>query len=266
MTALIDMYSAFLLDMDGVLYLLNDPIPGSPETVRRLGDAGKKIVYITNNSSATTAQYVEKLDRFDIAAEPRQFVTSADVAGRYLERNCQVDGKTAFMIGEAGLRAVIEATGLKMLDGDEARGADFVLVGWDRHFDFERLKTAVIAIRHGATYIAMNTDATYPTPEGLWPGAGSIVAAVTTGSGCEPVVMGKPNPRMIELALERAGVAAEDTLLVGDRLDTDIKAGIAAGIDTLLVLTGISTLAEAESTGIWPRHVREDLAGLLADR
>ncbi|HEY5532846.1 MAG TPA: HAD-IIA family hydrolase [Candidatus Anoxymicrobiaceae bacterium] len=265
MGSLADRYSAFLLDLDGVLYLLNDPIPGSSETVQKLAEAGKGIVFLTNNSSATPAQYVEKLASFDIIALPDQVISSADAARRYLERSCETAGKTAFMIGEDGLRSMLAETGLKVVDGEEARSADFVCVGWDRSFDFDKLKTAVIAIRRGAKYIAMNIDATYPTPEGLWPGAGSIVAAVTTGSGVDPSVMGKPNPNMVWLALEHLGAAASEALMVGDRLDTDIRAGQAAGVDTLLVLTGVSKLEEIESTGIRPTHVRDDLAGLLSE-
>jgi len=122
-----------------------------------------------------------------------------------------------------------------------------------------------VAIRKGATYIATNTDATYPTPSGLWPGAGTIVAAVTTGAGREPIVVGKPNPLIVELALSRMGVSAERALLVGDRLETDIKAGISTGVDTMLVLTGVSTEEDIGITGIDPTHVGARLAALLAD-
>ena len=132
MGSLADRYSVFLLDLDGVLYLLNDPIPGSSETVRKLAEAGKGIVFLTNNSSATPAQYVEKLARFDILTLPDQIISSADAARRYLERSCETAGKTAFMIGEDGLRSMLAETGLKVVDGEEARSADFVCVGWDR--------------------------------------------------------------------------------------------------------------------------------------
>jgi 4-nitrophenyl phosphatase len=265
MSPLADSYSAFIIDLDGVLYLQDEPIAGSSEAVTRLADAGRSFVFLTNNSAATPEQYVEKLQRFGIEVSTGQIVTSAQAIGRYLELNCETDGKTAFVIGEDGLVAELEMRGLNLLDGEKARSAEFVVVGWDRQFDFEKLKTAVIAIRNGAFYIAANTDATYPTPQGLWPGAGSIVAAVTTGGGCEPLVAGKPNPLIVELALARMGAAAGSTLLVGDRLDSDVEAGLAANVDTLLVLTGVSSLPDIDKTGVVPTHVRENLAALLAD-
>jgi 4-nitrophenyl phosphatase len=150
-------------------------------------------------------------------------------------------------------------------DGSEAESADFVFVGWDRDFDYGKLKAAVIAIRNGAEYLATNSDTTYPTPEGLWPGAGSILAAVSAGSGKEPVIVGKPSPFLVELALERVGVGPGEALLIGDRLDTDIDAGNRAGVDTALVLTGVSRAEETETLGIRPRYVFENLKGLLKD-
>jgi 4-nitrophenyl phosphatase len=159
----------------------------------------------------------------------------------------------------------LEEVGLRVLEPAESAHADFVMVGWDRHFDFEKLKAAVVAIRNGATYIAMNTDATYPTPDGLWPGAGTMVAAVTTGAGREPVVVGKPNPLFVELALGRLGASAAESLMVGDRLDSDVAAGIAAGVDTLLVLSGVSTEEDVVRLGIRPTYVRKNLAALIEE-
>lgn len=262
---LFDRYEAFIIDLDGVLYLLNDPVPGSSETVNFLSRRGKPFVFLTNNSSATPEQVVEKLGGFGVDVLPRQVVTSSQAVGRYLELNHDTSGRSAFVIGEDGLVSELSSRGLRLLEGEEARDADYVIVGWDRRFDFEKLKTAVIAIRRGAFYLATNIDATYPTPGGLWPGAGSIAAAVTTGSGRDPLVAGKPNPLIVELALDRMGARAGGALLIGDRLDSDIEAGLAAGVDTLLVLTGVSEMAEVERTGIRPTHVRDDLAALLED-
>ena len=263
MERLIDRYEAFVIDLDGVIYLQNDPIPGSAETVRELTAAGKKFVLLTNNSAPTIKQYVDKLDRFDIKVSPEQVITSAQAVRLYLENNHETEGKTAFVIGEEGLLSELAGTGLRFLSGEEGGQADFVFVGWDRRFDFEKLKSSEIAIRRGAVYIACNTDSTYPTPQGLWPGAGSLVAAVTTASGREPVVAGKPDPFIVRAALERMKTKPEHTLLVGDRLDSDVEAGLKAGVDTLLVLTGVSTEEEVEQTGIRPTHIRKDLTGLL---
>lgn len=265
MANLSEAYRGFIIDLDGVLYLLNEPIEGSAETINRLTELGRSFVFLTNNSASTPFQYVEKLGKLGMEVEPEQVVASTHAIGRYLDLNFDARGMTAYVIGEDGLREEIASRGLRLLEGDEGRGADFVFVGWDRSFDFEKLKTAVIAIRKGARYIATNIDATYPTPEGLWPGAGSIVAAVTAGGGREPYVAGKPNPLIVELALERLGVGAREALLIGDRLDTDIRAGLLAGVDTMMVLTGVSDEEEIESSGIRPTYVRDDLAALFAE-
>jgi HAD superfamily hydrolase (TIGR01457 family) len=261
--SLYEEYRGFIIDLDGVLYLLDSPIPGSADTVNRLAEMGLRFVFLTNNSASTPSQYVEKLEGFGVGIAPEQVVSSSHAVARYLEDEYDTSGRTAFVIGGDGLRGEIRSKGMRLLDDLEGRQAEFVFVGWDRAFDFEKLKTAVIAIRAGAVYIATNVDATYPTPEGLWPGAGSIVAAVTVGSGLEPYVAGKPNPLIVELALERLGLDASEALLVGDRLDTDIKAGLLAGVDTLLVLTGVSGREEIESSGIRPTHVLDDLSALI---
>ncbi len=264
MGALFEKYRGFIIDLDGVLYLLDTPVPGSAETVSRLSELGLRFVFLTNNSASTPGQYVEKLARFGVSVEPSQVVASSHAVARHLDDSYDTRGRTAFVIGEDGLRGEIDARGMRVLEGADARAAEFVFVGWDRTFDFEKLKTAVIAIRAGAVYIATNVDATYPTPEGLWPGAGSIVAAVTAGAGREPYVAGKPNPLIVEIALERMGLEASEALLIGDRLDTDIKAGQLAGVDTMLVLTGVSSREEIGTSGIRPTHVRDDLAALTA--
>jgi 4-nitrophenyl phosphatase len=180
---------------------------------------------------------------------------------RYLDG--KTEGRRAFVIGEEGLTSELKPLGMELVGPVAASRVDYVIVGWDREFDFNKLKAAVLAIRDGAHFIATNADATYPTPEGLWPGAGSIVAAVSTGSGQVPVVVGKPNPLIVEIALDRMASGPKETLLIGDRLDTDILSGIAAGIDTLLVLTGVSTPEEVNETGIRPTHVRDSLSAML---
>ncbi len=261
--SLLERYKAFIIDLDGVVYLLNEPVPGAARAVSRLREHGAGFVFLTNNSVATPEQYVERLAGFGIEVEPRQIVTSSQAAGVYLDRNHECRGRSALVIGEEGLIVEVERRGLRLLPPGDGAGADFVFVGWDRHFDFEKLKAAVIAIRAGAAYIAMNTDATFPTPAGLWPGAGTMVAAVSTGAGREPFVAGKPNPFIVQIALDRLGVGRNDALLIGDRLDSDIEAGIAAGVDTLLVLTGVSDEEEVEATGTRPVHIRESLEGIL---
>lgn len=263
MSRLIDSYRAFILDLDGVVYLLDDPIPGAVATVNALKEEGKSFVFLTNNSVATRQMYAEKLAGLGISIEPDQVVSSAQAVRRHLELECDPKGKSAFVIGEKGLTEELEASGLRLVGPEEASGVDIVVVGWDRRFDFEKLKAAVVAIRNGALFLATNVDSTYPTPEGLWPGAGSIVAAVATGSGREPCVAGKPNPLIVEIALAKMKADARETLLVGDRLDTDIQVGLEAGVDTLLVLTGVSREEEVARTGVVPTQIRTSIAALL---
>lgn len=262
---LAERYGAFIIDLDGVVYLQNEPVPGSAEAVNRLAAEGRKFIFLSNNSAPTLAQYVEKLRRMGIDVDESRVINSSYAVKRYLERNHDYVGRTAYAIGEEGLRSVLTGMGMRILDGEEGRRADFVFVGWDRRFDYEKLKVAGLAIRNGAVYVATNSDATYPTPMGLWPGSGALVAAVNTASGATPAVVGKPDPFIIGVAMEKMESDPDETLVVGDRLDSDVEAGIAAGVDTLLVLTGIDGEANIEAQGIRPTHVRNDLAGLFED-
>lgn len=256
-------FKGLIIDLDGVVYLLEEAVHGSPEAIARI--RGKKIpfVFLTNNSSSTPEQYSHKLSGFGIKVSPEQIVTSSQAVRKYLEEEIGDQSTTAFVIGEIGLLSEVKKTGLVILDGKEGENADVVIVGCDRYFNYEKLKAAVIAIRRGAVYIAANADATYPTPNGLWPGAGAIVAAVTTGAGREPTIAGKPSKLIVELALERLGMPREEVLLIGDRLDTDIKAGISAGVKTALVLTGVSKAEDIVETGISPDFVCESLSALV---
>jgi 4-nitrophenyl phosphatase len=220
-------------------------------------------VFLTNNSAATPAQYVERLAGHGIEVGLDRIITSGQAIGRYLDQHRGSRWKKAVVIGEQGLADILRSRGIDVLGHGDHEGADLVVVGWDRHFDYDKLRAAVVALRNGAAYIASNTDSTYPTPSGPWPGAGTMVAAVSTGGGRKPFVAGKPNPFIVQMALERLGTSAGEALLIGDRLDSDIKAGIDAGVDTLLVLTGISRRGDIDSQRTPPTHVREDLLGLF---
>jgi 4-nitrophenyl phosphatase len=262
--SLLEKYSAFLIDLDGVMYRGDSPVPGVGEVIAQMQKRGLDILFLTNNSSATPEMYVRKLDGMGVVVEARNVMNSAQALSRYIEENFETSGKTCFLIGGAGLEQEIENSGMNLLVGDAAKHVDFVIVGWDRDFDYEKLKTASLAIRNGAVYLSANKDATYPMPDEIWPGAGAIVAAVTTAAGREPAKsIGKPDTYMVRLGLERLGVQEKDALMIGDRLETDIEAGNAAGVDTLLVLTGISTREDVERTGITPTFVLDSLASML---
>ncbi|MDD5748422.1 MAG: HAD-IIA family hydrolase [Actinomycetota bacterium] len=259
-------YSNFLVDLDGVVYLLNTEIEGSVNAINELLTNSKSVFFLTNNSVSTPGQYVEKLESFGIEINQEQVVTSSIALRNMIQKNFDISGKKVFVIGEEGLLREFELLGLEIVDKGNADIVDFVVVGLDRSFDFEKLRAAAMGIRSGAFFLATNTDSTFPTPLGLMPGAGSLVAAVACASGVEPLVAGKPNPLMVNIALERAGGNARDTLLIGDRLETDIIAGERAGVDTLLVLSGVSKFEDIEKTGMHPTYVSSSIADFLSSR
>jgi 4-nitrophenyl phosphatase len=196
-----------------------------------------------------------------ITASPESILTSAGATGEYL-RGHHPEGGGVYVIGEAALVSLVGGLAGFRLDGWQP---DYVVVGLDRRFDYSALQRACSAIRRGAAFIATNTDATLPIEGGeLWPGAGSIVASISTCSGVEPLVIGKPNIYMADLALQMLELPADRVLCVGDRLDTDILFGARAGLPTALVLTGVSTRQDIPSAPAAPDYVFDDLSGLIA--
>jgi 4-nitrophenyl phosphatase len=210
-------------------------------TVRRILGRGDQVFYLTNNSSKSRDEYVQKLARFDIPATIEQVMTSAYATGRmFIEQG--LVGKSVYVVGESGLRAEMEAAGMRVVEYTEDGAIDFVVAGWDRSFTYAKLTEAHFAVERGATFIATNRDATYPDSGGrTLPGGGAIVAAIETCTGVVPMTVGKPSPYTLELILRMAGVSPSDCMVVGDRLDTDIAIGRAVGAKTVLVLTGVST-------------------------
>jgi 4-nitrophenyl phosphatase len=234
-------YPLYIFDLDGTLYRGSQAIPGAAETVARLKESGSLVRFLTNNSSQTPAAQAEKLRGMEIDALPSEILTSSVGAAHYLEENRL---RRAFVVGEPGLIEVLGMQGIHAADAEEE--CDAVVVGICRTFTYELMNQAMQRLLQGAAFVATNTDATYPMEEGrIVPGAGSIVAAVKTCSGREPVVIGKPNPFLVQMTLDQAGVSARDALVVGDRYETDIVSGRAAGCDTLLVFTGVSHEAPA---------------------
>ncbi len=254
------LFDSFIFDMDGVLYIQNEPIESALSFANAVTSAGKRRLFLTNNSKYTRDEYRDKLTRMGVAeVEESEILTSSFVAVLYLTENRETSGRSAFALGGRGLRAELEAAGIAVLEGDAAREADFVLVGWDTDLTFERLKNASLAIRAGADFIATNDDATFPAPDGLWPGAGAIVAAVERATGKEPLIVGKPYRCMMQAALERLGGQPDRTLMIGDRLETDILGGQRAGLRTALVLTGVSRREDLEGSGLQPDYVLASL-------
>ncbi|HET6691548.1 MAG TPA: HAD-IIA family hydrolase, partial [Miltoncostaeaceae bacterium] len=240
------------LDLDGVLWRGEMPIPGAADAVGRLQAAGTRVVFLTNNAGATLAEHLAKLARMGVEAAPDDLLTSAQAAATLLS-----PGATVVPCAGEGVREALAGAGIRMV---EEGPADAVVVGWHRTFDYDGLARAADAVRGGARLIGTNEDATYPTPEGLLPGAGALLAAVATASGALPEVAGKPHAAMLRLVAERVGPV--DTG-VGDRPSTDGALARALGARFALVLSGVTAAAEASRVEPLPDVVAPDLAALV---
>jgi HAD superfamily hydrolase (TIGR01450 family) len=247
---------AQILDLDGVLWRGERPVPGAAEAVGRLRAEGERVLFVTNNSSARVAEYAAKLERMGTPDAAADLVTSAQAAASLLE-----PGSRALVCAGPGVAEALEHRGVHpVAEGD----ADAVVVGWHRTFDYARLTAAFLAIRRGARFVATNDDPTYPTPDGEIPGGGAIVAAVATAAGVAPEIAGKPHPPMVALIRERVG-QGEPLVVVGDRPSTDGRLARSLGARFALVLSGVTAEAGV-ATDPAPDEVAADLAALVAGR
>jgi len=252
-----------VFDCDGVIYRGKTPLPYAAETFETLRKHGIPYRFITNNSSQSRAQFAHSLRGMGIAARVENIYATAYATRRWLDAHAR-PGARIYIVGEDGLRR--ELRGYTLVNESEARTADFVVAGIDRRFTYKKLSAAVSAIFAGATFIATNKDATFPVENGvLLPGGGAIVAAIERATGPAPVEIGKPQPLMLEQMIAEAGVVPKRTLLVGDRADTDIASGRAAGMKTCLVLTGVTPAREVPllPRALRPDFVSRDLRGVL---
>jgi 4-nitrophenyl phosphatase len=249
---------ALILDMDGVLWQGSEPIGNLPAIFGRISELGFKVAMATNNATRTPRQVVERLRQFVVSAEPWQIVGSAQVAAEYLAQRHPKGGKV-YVIGEMGLTQALAERDFTV--GEENVLA--VVVGMDRQLSYEKLRRATLLIRAGALFLGTNPDKTFPTPEGLVPGAGSILAALETSTGISPVIVGKPSPAMYRLALARLGTSPKETLVVGDRLETDIIGAQEIGCCTALVLSGVTSPQAARNWQPQPDIIAPDLADLI---
>ncbi len=250
-------FKNFILDLDGVLYLLHKPVPGGGEFVKFLRDNHYQIAFLSNNTFLTRDEYVAKLRNMGIEAFPEEMVTSAFTVAKYLSENHP--GARVYVIGEEGLKKELKDCGLRLV----SRGkVDFVVVGMDRKFHFRKMSRALSALQEGAEFIGTNPDPTYPTDNGLLPGAGSIIAGIEVAAGKKARIFGKPSPLILDFLLEMRGFAREETVIVGDRLDTDIALGKRCGVFSVLVLTGIASLEDARNSPVKPDLVVKDLLAL----
>ena len=231
---------ALLLDMDGVLWKDDIPIGNLENIFAKIAHKNWKVILVTNNSTKTPEQYLAKLSSFNVKLEFWQVLTSSMTAAIYLQDR-HPHGGPVYIIGEQGLIDALK--GCNFFQEDKNPIA--VVVGMDRYLTYEKLKKATIFLRSGVSFIASNTDLTFPSTEGLIPGAGSIVAALEAASGISPTVTGKPSPNIYHLALDRLGTSPEETLVIGDRLETDIVGAQAIGCPAALVLSGVTTQEQA---------------------
>jgi glycerol-1-phosphatase len=253
-----DRFDGFALDLDGVVWLSGQPIPGSAEAIAALRARGHRVVFLTNDPRSTREEYAQRLRSIGVEADAPDVLTSAAAVAEQLGR--EVPGATVFVVGSEALRQELASAGVKVVDAGEG-SVDAVVVGGHTGFDYPELHAAMNAVRAGARLWATNRDPVYPTAKGLLPGTGAIVAAVETASGQVARVAGKPEPPMFEAA--RRHLVAERPAVVGDSLDSDIAGGDNAGFGTILVLTGRAAAADVDGARVRPDHVLPDLASLV---
>src|SRR5436305_938278 len=247
------------MDMDGVLVHEAQAIPGAQEFITRLRDRGRPFLVLTNNSIYTRRDLAARLRASGLDVPEHGIWTSALATARFLED--QRPGGSAFVIGEAGLTTALHAAGYTLTDRDP----DYVVLGETRTYSFERITRAIRLIAAGARFIATNPDPTGPTIEGPLPATGSVAALISRATGVDPYFVGKPNPLMMRSALNAIDAHSESTAMIGDRMDTDIVAGLEAGLHTVLVMTGVTTLDEADRFPFRPSRIVDSIADLVGE-
>jgi glycerol-1-phosphatase len=254
-------YDQFILDLDGCVWVGDEPTPRAVEAVEELRDAGKDVAYATNDPRSATEDYVARLWKIGIRASVRDVVTVGGAVQHLLSETRS--GRTAFVVGTDALRKHVTDAGLRVLNGtDLASRAEVVIVGGTEDLVYDDLRFAALAVRRGADFLATARDPTYPQPDGLWPGTGAILAAVEVASGRKAETVGKPEPQLLLTALDRLGTDRK-TLVVGDRVDTDLGAAAAAELDAALVLSGGTERAALNGFEPPPVAVTDTLADLI---
>jgi 4-nitrophenyl phosphatase len=254
---------AALFDMDGVVYVGKRPLPGVQAVFDYLDATGRSWLCITNNASMTSQQFADKLAAMDIRVSPARILGSSEATATWLAEQVESgwpNGKV-YVMGMEGLRSALQEKGFELTS--DPFDAAYAVSGANFNLTFNDLADAALAIRNGARFIGTNSDLTFPTERGQIPGAGSVLALFTAATGVKPIVIGKPNTPMYEIALHRLGVDAHETMMVGDRYDTDIAGAISLGLKTVGMLTGIDTREHFEAQPLPPHLIAEDLTQLL---
>jgi NagD protein len=248
---------SWLTDMDGVLVHEGHAVPGAPEFVGKLRRSGKPFLVLTNNSVYTARDLQARLARMGIDVPESAIWTSALATAQFLDD--QRPAGTAYVIGEAGLTTALHAVGYVLTDHEP----DYAVLGETRTYSFEAITMAIRLIDDGARFIATNPDATGPSSEGALPACGSVAALISKATGVEPYFVGKPNPMMMRSALNTINAHSETTAMIGDRMDTDVLCGLEAGLQTILVLTGIATRGDVGRFPYRPSRILESIADLI---
>lgn len=248
---------SWLMDMDGVLVREEQAVAGADRFIGRLRELGIPFMVLTNNSIYTRRDLAARLRMSGIEVPEEAIWTSALATARFLEG--QRPGGSAFVIGEAGLTTALHSAGYTMTD----LAPDYVVLGETRTYSFERITRAIRLIEAGARFIATNPDTTGPTPEGPLPATGSVAALISRATGHEPYFIGKPNPLMMRSALNALDAHSETSAMIGDRMDTDVVSGLEAGMETILVLTGMTTREQAERYPYRASRTVESVADLI---
>lgn len=246
-------YKGYLIDLDGTMYRGTEQIEAASDFVAQLVKNQLPYLFVTNNSSQTPEQVAEKLTQFNIHANTESVFTTSQATANFIWEKKQ-EAKVYF-IGEEGLRQALQKRGLELVESDP----DFVVMGIDRDISYEKLAKACIAIRNGATFISTNADIAIPTERGLLPGNGALTSVVAVSTNTQPIFIGKPEGIIVDQALQVLGTDKIDTLMVGDNYDTDIKAGINCGLDTLLVHTGVTSRKQLENYSVQPTYTVDSL-------
>jgi NagD protein len=250
---------SWLMDMDGVLVHEEEAIPGADRFIAALREREIPFLVLTNNSIYTRRDLAARLRASGLEIPEKSIWTSALATASFLEN--QRPGGSAFVIGEAGLTTALHQSGYTLTERDP----DYVVLGETRTYSFERITAAIRLIDNGARFIATNPDATGPSPDGSLPATGAVAALITRATNREPYYVGKPNPLMMRSALNAIDAHSETTAMIGDRMDTDVVSGLEAGLETVLVLTGVSTRESAELFPFRPSRILDSVADLAAE-
>lgn len=252
----------FLLDMDGTLYRGHEVFPTSRPFLDWLREHGRDYIFLTNNSSKSYQAYIDSLARMGIASEADDYMTSVQAMALHLLKHYK--DRTIYVLGTASFRSELAEAGLKVT-AERSPEVDCLVIGFDTELTFQKMEDACILLNDDIPYLATNPDWVCPTSYGYVPDCGSLMFSLEKATGKMPEVIGKPQATMVQLAMEKKGVTAAETLVIGDRIYTDVKSGINAGVDTVLVLSGESTAETLAASEDKPTVVVEDLAELWTE-